>query len=138
MLSGAQTANLTSVAPDESSLTFSGAAPAGVATGSVLVAGPSSAAPQGLLCQVTGVSTSGGQTTVSTSPASLDQAYSSLDVAYSHQLSDTDFSHLKLAKGVRLLAVHPARYGPLGATVSLPSVTVAIDETFDGLHLDRM
>ena len=53
---------------------------------------------------------------MSTTPASLDQAYSSLDLAYSHQLSDADFANLKLAKGVRLLAVHPGSHGPLGTT----------------------
>ena len=36
---------------------------------------------------------------------------------------------------MRLLAVHPARHGPLGTTVSLPSVTVAIDRTLDDLQL---
>ena len=136
LLSSAETANLVSASSDQSSLTFAGAAPAEVAVGKVLVAGPCSAAPQGLLCQVTGVSSSGGQTTVSTTPASLDQAYASADLGYSHQLGTADFANLKLAKGVRLLAVHPGRRGTLGTTLALPSFTVAIDTTMDGLHLD--
>ena len=135
-LPSSATGNLVAASPDLSTLTFSGGAPSGATVGSVLVGAPTTLAPQGILCRVTGVSGEAGRTTLSTTPASLDQAFSSLDVAYSHQLSVTDFAHLKLAKGVRLLAVHPARYGPLGMTLAPPSVTVAIDHDIDGLRLD--
>ena len=135
-LPSSATSNLVATSSDLSTLTFSGGAPSGATVGSVLVGAPTTLAPQGILCQVTGVSSDAGRTTLSTTPASLDQAFSSLDLSYSHQLSVTDFAHLKLAKGVRLAAVHPARYGPLGTTLAPPSVTVAIDHDIDGLHLD--
>ena len=135
-LPSSATSNLVAASSDLSTLTFSGGAPSGATGGRVLVGAPSTLAPQGILCQVTGVSSDAGRTTLSTTPASLDQAFSSLDLSYSHQLSVTDFAHLKLAKGVRLAAVHPARYGPLGTTLAPPSITVAIDHDIDGLHLD--
>ena len=130
VLAGADTAPLTSVSADASTLTFSDA-PAGAAPGKVLLIEPCAAAPDGLLRNVTAVSTSDGVTTVTTTPAALTQAFSSLDLSLSRQLTGDDLAGARLAPGV-----HLAGDGRLSdGSGSLPTFTLAIDHDFGPLDV---
>ncbi len=133
-LQGAGTAALTAVSADQMTLSFSGTAPAGVAVGKILLIEPCAAAPDGLLRKVTDVSTSGGVTTVTTTQAALDQAFQSLDLSLSQQITGADLARARLAPGVHLVATGRG-HGPRGSkgSISLPSFTLALDHDFGGL-----
>ena len=130
VLAGADTAQLTDVSADESTLTFSGGAPAGAAQGEVLLVGPCAAAPDGLLRKVTDVIPSGDVTTVTTTQAALSQAFSSLDLSFSQQLTSGDLAGARLAPGVHL--VGSGRRLSNGS-ISVPTFTLTIDHDFGPL-----
>ena len=134
-LSSAATAKLTAVSSDLSALTFTGAAPVGVTSGTIILAGPTTLAPQGFLRKVTGVSTSGDQTTLTTAPAALDQAFSSLDVEYSRQLDQGDLAGQKPANGARLGPLGSRERGALRKSIPLPSLSIPVDKTVGPLRL---
>jgi hypothetical protein len=99
------TQKLVSVSPDSTTFTFSGMTHAltAVAPGEIMVAGPSDAAPNGFLRRVTAVSAGGGQVTVQTSPATLEDAVEQGEIYISQRLSPADMLARKLAPGVTLL-----------------------------------
>ena len=70
------TQHLTAVSPDGSVFTFDQMTPelAAVAPGEIIVAGPSTAAPNGFLRQVTAVNASGTSVVLQTTPATLEDA----------------------------------------------------------------
>jgi alpha-tubulin suppressor-like RCC1 family protein len=130
VLAGADAAQLTAVSADDSTLTFSGGAPAGAALGEVLLVEPCAAAPDGLLRKVTAVSTSGSVTTVTTTSAALSQAFSSLDLSLSRQLSSADLAGARLAPGVHLVA---GGRRLSNGSISLPTFTLSLNHDFAGL-----
>lgn len=98
-------ASLTGVLTD-GGLTFTNppAQVTGLRPGQVIVAGVTKATPQGLLREVDGVSSHGGTTTVTTSPAALNQAIRTGDLAFGGALGLADLASFTPARpGIRLL-----------------------------------
>ena len=98
----------------------------GLRSGDVVVAGVSTATPDGLLRTVTALTTSGSTTTVTTSPAALDQALAAGDLAVSGTLAAGQVASFAPAHdGVRLAAPGSAAAG--GSLSSGLRVTVDTD-----------
>ena len=129
VLTTAETATLTSVSADQSTLTFAGGAPEGLAVGEIVQTGACDAAPAGVLRTVTGISAAGGSAVVTTTPASLEEAYRSLDFNCSEQVTEEDLRGLRLEPGVRLVRTRGG--SPRGDA----SFTLSIDKDLDGFKL---
>jgi hypothetical protein len=81
----------------------------GLKTGDILVAGVAGATPAGLLARVTSVVSGGTKVTVSTVPASLDQALSAAGFGTTATLTRGQVAAFRPARaGVRLLSQAPA------------------------------
>ncbi|WP_344164518.1 hypothetical protein [Kribbella yunnanensis] len=82
-LTAAEQSNLSAFDPATGSVTFAGGPLAGVAVGDVLVSGPTSATPDGLLRRVQSIAASAGTTTYATQPAALAQVVTNVPDALS-------------------------------------------------------
>lgn len=121
VLSAASLAALTTVRTD-GSLVFT-SPPSQVqnlTAGDTVVAGVSTLTPDGLLAKVTSVSTSGSTVTVSTTPASLDDALSAAGFGTSTSLTEGQVAKFVPARpGVRLLAPGQAPASAAPGSISL-------------------
>jgi hypothetical protein len=119
VLSSDSLASLTDVS-NAGTLVFDNAPPqvTGLVAGDVVVAGTSPLTPDGLLRHVVSVSTTGGQTTVTTSDASLDDALSDGGVTLDGALDTQGAQLTPLRRGVALVP-----------HANSPSMTVTIDVT---------
>lgn len=111
------------------------------AVGAVVVLPASPRAPHGLLGRVTAVSTSGGERVVTTTPATLDEAYSSYRVAVSTALTDEQVAIAGTGSGDRAAAAAPSFGGGWSAVDftctgpgGSPSVTITAD--LSDVHAD--
>jgi hypothetical protein len=98
------TQQLTTVSPDGTTYTFAAMTPAlaAIAPGEIMVAGPSSAAPDGFLRRVTAVNISGNQVTMQTEAATLEDAIQQGEVVFSRRLTPEALAAQELAPGVTL------------------------------------
>lgn len=98
------TAELLSVSPDGVTYTFDTmtSALAAVAPGEIIVAVPSTAAPNGFLRRVTAINTTGGDVVVQTQPATLEDAIQQGEVIFSRRLTSEGLAAQDLAPGVTL------------------------------------
>lgn len=111
------------------------------AVGHVLVLPASAQAPQGLLGRVTAVTTTGGERVVTTTPATLDEAYSTFRVSVSTALTDEQVGVAATASGGRSAAAAPSFGGGWSAVDfsctgpgGKPSVSVTAD--LSDVHAD--
>ena len=96
--------SLTSVSADMSTLTFAQTAPAlaTVQPGDVIVAGPSTAAPNGFLRKVLSISQQQGQVMLQTTNATLEEAITEGSLSLSQDLLPSQVQGAQLAQGVRM------------------------------------
>ena len=121
VLSAASLAALTEAGTDGSlAFTSPPAQVQNLTAGDIVVAGVSSATPDGLLAKVTSVSTSGSTVTVATTLASLDQALSAAGFGTSTSLTDGQVANFVPARpGVRLLAPRQVPASAAPGSISL-------------------
>ncbi|GAB4067053.1 hypothetical protein GCM10028777_21870 [Angustibacter speluncae] len=111
------------------------------AVGAVLVLPASAQAPQGLLGRVTAVSTAGGERVVTTTPAALDEAYSTFRVSVSTALTDDQVAVAGAPAGGRSAAAAPSFGGGWSAvdfscTGPGGAPTVSITADLSDVHAD--
>jgi hypothetical protein len=94
--------NLVSVSGDGSVLTFNAQNSQTITAGDIIVAGSIEKAPQGLLRKVTGVNTSGNEVTVTTTQATIEEAFKKATIKHTFPLKSDDISSSNLKKGVTL------------------------------------
>jgi hypothetical protein len=75
---------------------------AAVATGEIIVAAPSSAAPDGFLRRVTAINATGGDVVVQTQAATLEDAIQQGEVNISKRLTPADIKSISALPGVML------------------------------------
>ena len=106
VLTGSTLEKLASVSEDGSTITFSQSTAelVQVQPGEVIVAGPSARAPHGFLRRVTAVETSGGQVTLRTEPATLEEAIEQGSIRLRRTFTPADVQQGAFqAQGVQLL-----------------------------------
>jgi|GEM_PF-1535238 len=76
----------------------------GVAVGDVIIGQNDAQAPNGFLRKVTSKTTQGGSIVLGTEPATMMQAFESMDISETHQLKPSDVKSVKLQRGVTFRA----------------------------------
>ena len=134
ILDGSTSTKIASIAPDQSTVTFTGTTSQidNLKSGDVLVLGVTPSSPEGMLKKVTGVQKkSDGTVTLQTGSATLEDAVQKASVSYSKTFTDSDVvSEVTMAKGVSKVAPLSMSIG----TISLQLKDVVIYDRDNNLQ----